>query len=58
MCELKRIVRPASLDDLDQRFEEIAAHDRVETEGRIVEDQEFRIGRHGERQGHLGLLPA
>ena len=51
--------RPAAaLDDLDQRFEEIAADDRVEPERRIVEDQQLRVGGHGQRQGDLGLLAA
>ena len=51
--------RPAAaLDDLDERFEEIAADDRVEAQRRIVEDQQFRVGRHGQGQGDLGLLAA
>jgi hypothetical protein len=39
-----------ALDDLDQRFEKIAADDRVETERRIVEDQQFRFGGNGNRE--------
>ena len=46
----------AALDDLDQRFEEIAAHDGVEPERRIVEDQQLRIGGHGQGQGDLRPL--
>ena len=46
----------AALDDLDQRFEEIAAHDGIEPERRIVEDQQLRIGRHGQGQGDLRPL--
>ena len=46
------------LDDLDQRFEEVAADDRVEAERRVVEDQQLGIGRDGQRERHLRLLAA
>jgi len=44
------------LDDLDHRFEKIAADDRVETERRIVEDQQLGIGRDGQSERDLGPL--
>ena len=47
---------PAALDDLDQRFEEIAADDRVQPQRRIVENQQFGIGGHGQGQRDLGPL--
>ena len=51
--------RPAAtLNDLDQRFQEIAANDRIQAQRRIVEDQHFRVGGHGQRQRHLRLLAA
>ena len=46
----------AALDDLDQRFEKIAADDRVQPQRRVVEDQQFRIGGHGQGQRDLGPL--
>ena len=46
----------AALDDLDQRFEKIAADDRVQPQRRVVEDQQFGIGGHGQGQRDLGPL--
>ena len=34
-----------ALNDLDHRFEEIAADDRIKPQGRVIQNQEFGVGR-------------
>ena len=46
----------AALNDLDHRLEEVAADQGVEAERRVVEDEQFRVRPHGQRQGKLGPL--
>ena len=49
--------RPSlALDQLDQRDEELAPRDRVETQRRIVQDEQVGIG--GDRQAERRLAPA
>ena len=48
----------ATLDDLDERLQKITPHDRVEAQGRIVEDQQLRVRGHGQRQRDLRPLAA
>ncbi len=43
ICELKRIVRPRALDEVDHRHQEIAACDRVEAERWVVEDEQVGV---------------
>ena len=49
--------RPARAGEVDHALEELAADHRVQARGRLVEDQERRVG--GQRQGQrdLGLHP-
>lgn len=50
------MVRPWTLDDLDQGFEEVTPHHGIQAEGGIIENEQFRVLRHRQSERHLGPL--